>query len=118
MKAVPAGTAAMTETELLDAVVELARLFRWQLHHCRPGRTARGWATPIQGDAGFPDVVAVRGRRLVVAELKSARGKVTEQQEKWLERFAAAGAETYCWRPGDLERIAQVLSRAHPDRPP
>jgi hypothetical protein len=115
VKLVPAP---MAEADLLDAVVELARLFHWQLHHCRPARTDKGWRTAITGDSGFPDIVAVRGRRMVVAELKSQRGKVTEQQQKWLDRFAAAGCEVYCWKPADLPAIARVLSRAHMDRPP
>ena len=61
----------MTEREFQRAVVELARLMGWRVHHTRPALTRAGeWRTPIQGDAGFPDLVLCRPPRLILAELK------------------------------------------------
>jgi hypothetical protein len=42
--------------------------------------------------------------------LKSARGKVSEAQTKWIETLRAAGAEVHIWRPADLQNIATRLS--------
>jgi len=64
---------SMTEREFQQAVVQLARLMGWRVHHTRPALTQRGrWLTPIQGDAGFPDLVLCRPPRLILAELKRA----------------------------------------------
>jgi hypothetical protein len=54
----------MTERELAGAVRDLAKLFGWLRYHT--------W-TSVHSPAGFPDEILLRGSRLVVAELKSAR---------------------------------------------
>lgn len=94
-------TDSMSEAQLLDATLELAALTGWRTFHARPARTLHGWRTPVQGDgAGFPDLVAVRHDRLVVAELKSARGRLTPGQSQWLEAFRQIpAAEVHIWRP-------------------
>ncbi len=92
----------MTERELQAAIVEAARLFGWLVHHCRPARTASGWATPIEGDAGFPDLVLVRpGRRPMFVELKAQAGRVSREQARWLHVLALAEADAHVWRPED-----------------
>ena len=53
------------ERELLAAVIDLARLRRWLCYHTHDSRHSA---------AGFPDLLLVRGRRLMAAELKTARG--------------------------------------------
>lgn len=100
----------MLETEFLGQVLELATLLGWHAAHFRPAQTARGWRTPVQGDLGkgFPDLVLVRGARLVFAELKGDKGKVTPEQADVLAVFSYA-AETYVWRPRDFEAIASTL---------
>lgn len=64
--------------------------------------------------AGFPDVMILmpRRKRVIVAELKTEKGKVTEAQQKWLDAYAAVNPEgTYLWRPSDLldGRIEEAL---------
>lgn len=103
---------AMRESELQRLVVELALLCGWLVSHTRPARTLQGWRTPVQGSAGFPDLVLVRGGsrpRLVFAELKSARGQVGPEQEAWLSQLRQAGAEVYVWRPADWPAIEALL---------
>lgn len=54
---------------------------------------------------GFPDLVLV-GRRVLYRELKSTRGRLTSDQQKWLDRLTSAGADADVWRPADWpERI-------------
>lgn len=82
-------------------VVDLARL--------------RGWATyhpflSIHSPRGWPDLVLCRPPRLVLAELKSEKGKVSPDQERWLEMLGACdGVEAFLWRPSDFDRIVEVL---------
>lgn len=99
----------ISEAALLSHVLELAHMLGWKCAHFRAALTKHGWRTPVQGDGkGWPDLVLVRDR-VVVAELKSDTGRLTPEQQTWLDRFTAAGIEAFVWRPDDLQRIAEVL---------
>lgn len=78
----------------------VARLYGWAVYHTHDSR---------RSDPGFPDLVIVR-ERVVVAELKTERGRVTPEQEAWLAAFRAAGVEAYVWRPSDWEDAVRVLA--------
>lgn len=92
----------MTEAQLQAAVIEMARTLGWLTAHFRPALTERGWRTPVSGDGkGFPDLILVRGERLIAAELKSDVGAVSVEQDVWLGAFRCAGALTAVWRPRD-----------------
>lgn len=104
------GLVAETEAGFTRAVVDLARLYGWLVNHQIPLRTKRGWATGTQGDIGFPDIIAVRTGRLVVAELK-VKTAVRPEQAAWLDRFRAVpGAEVFVWKPADWDTITAVLA--------
>ena len=83
-------------------------------------RADRDWP-----DKGFPDVWCVRGEpdgrgRLLVAELKSATGRVEPEQRTWLKLLGAVpGVEVYVWKPGDWAQTLAVLDGqpAAPDGP-
>ena len=66
--------------------------------------------------AGFPDRICLRERQIVV-ELKRESGKPTADQVRWLDGFAAAGVETYLWRPSDLQEVGDVLAHRWTWRP-
>jgi hypothetical protein len=105
----------MLEAELQANVIHTARLLGWRVAHFRPAQTAKGWRTPVEADgAGFPDLVMVRGDRLLVVELKSTRGTVSAFQAEWLERLEGTCAEVYVWRPRHWVdgTIEEVLRRA------
>lgn len=94
----------MTEAALQSAVLDYARLTGWRAVHFLPAQDDRGrWRTFMAGDPGFPDTVLVRPGRLVVAELKSARGAVEPDQRAWLALLYTVGApvEVYVWKPVD-----------------
>jgi len=95
----------ITEKALLDAVVTLAKRWNWQVFHALPSMNRRGaWATHFRGHAGFPDLVlSHKVGDLVIVELKSEIGRLTEGQHKWLASFEAAGIETHVWRPEQLK---------------
>jgi len=75
----------------------------------------RGWRYFHTHDArrsvpGFPDIVALRGSRVLVAELKTAKGRVSAEQRAWLDAFRVAGVPAYLWRlPSDWAEVGEVL---------
>ena len=85
--------------------------FGWMWKHDRPGWSRGKWSTPLAGYPGFPDIVALKGQRLLVRELKTERGRTTELQEAWLEAWATVGADVDIWRPSDLSsgRVERIL---------
>lgn len=99
----------MNEAEFQSGVIEYARLRGWMVHAERPARTKSGWVTPIQGDAGWPDLVLTRGGRLLFIELKGARGKVSEAQAVWHSALRLTGHPVLVWRPDDWPEIERVL---------
>jgi len=92
----------MTEQQLQRAVLDLARLHHWTCYHT--------WLS-AHSAAGFPDILACKAGRLVVMELKSARGRLTEAQEQWLGLLGAVpGVEVFVFRPehwlnGEVDRV-------------
>lgn len=118
----PTATLPMTEDDLLTAVIDLCRRHRVLAHHSRPavvGRTAAGrarWATPIQGDAGLPDLVIVGRRGVLFRELKSEVGRLSKEQARWTTTLAVAGADCATWRPsmlrsGQIEAEIRAVAR-------
>ena len=105
----------LSEEQFQTIVIEVAQQYGWRCAHFRGVRIQRPngstyYQTPVQADgAGFPDLVLLRGERAVVAELKRQNGKPTPSQEDWLRAFQLAGVTAFVWRPGDLDRIHEVL---------
>ena len=104
---------ATSEAVFQAQVIELARLNGWRLCHFRPALSAKGWRTPMAGDVGFPDLVLLKGDKLIVAELKSESGKLGPGQVEWLAAFASAWVTTAVWRPSDMPLIASILGGRH-----
>jgi VRR-NUC domain len=98
--------ARMTENQLLDTVMQLAKFYHWQVTHFRPAWTESGWRTPLSGHKGFPDLVLARRGIVLIVELKTEKGRVTKEQERWAE---AIGDQYRLWRPRDLESIKEEL---------
>jgi hypothetical protein len=97
----------ITEAEFTMQVIRLAQLYGWTVCHFRPAKTSKGYRTALQGDAGFPDIVAARNGRKIVAELKVGTRRATPEQMRWL---AAWGADAYLWYPRDWDQIEAVFS--------
>lgn len=104
MTAATTPARAMLEKTLQEAVRRLALAGGWRYYH-----THRSQHSP----AGFPDVCIVRDGVLLFAELKRETGKLSDEQQAWLDDLRAAGVEVYVWRPSDLltGAIAQRLRR-------
>jgi hypothetical protein len=105
---------AMLEAQFKNTVIDIATRYGWFVHHDLPAMNKRGkWATHIQGDAGFPDLVLVNKRGvLVFAELKTDIGIIRKTQEAWLDRLDKSGAIVQVWRPNQLPVIIRFLASA------
>jgi len=95
----------VTEAELQEAIIEVAHLFRWTVAHFRPARTKHGWVTPVSADGkGFPDLVLVSSRIVAFIEVKSAKGRLTDEQKMWADLLTNIEEVHYdVWRPADLD---------------
>ena len=99
------------ENAFQQAVIELAQALGWKVAHFRAARTKDGWRTPVAADgAGWPDLVLVRDR-VIFAECKTLRGKMSPNQWQWRDCLLYARAEVYVWRPLDWDEIETILRR-------
>ncbi len=112
----------LSEADFQTRIIDRARTLGWWVHHGRPARKGDGsWSTPIQGDAGFPDLVLARGGRVIFVEVKTEKGRLTDQQKQWMAELAGGPwtspqvstvnerVEVYLWRPSDTARIEGIL---------
>ena len=108
------SVANMNEAAFKNSVIDIATRYGWFVHHDLPAMNRRGqWATHIQGNSGFPDLVLLNPRSvLVFAELKTDVGVVRKTQEQWLERLDLAGVIVQVWRPNQLPVIIRFLASA------
>lgn len=83
---------AMTEEQLQNAVVDLAKLRGWMVMHTRPAWSNSRWVVPIQGAPGFPDLVLARDGRVLFFEVKTEKGRLMRDQVAW--RVALDGCES------------------------
>ena len=94
----------VSEKAFMQMVIDAARLLGWRVYHTFDSR---------RSPEGFPDLVLVRDGRLVFAELKTERGKLSPSQQAWLAELEEVryqrGIEVYTWRPRDWEQIERVL---------
>ena len=99
------------EAKLQDDIIDLAKKTGWRYWHDSSRKKNR---------KGWPDLVLLRGGRMVVAELKRQQYKPNESQQAWLDAFSAVaeaasaqGADiisVHVWRPSDWpENIVRIL---------
>lgn len=98
---------AMWEADWSSFVVDLAVRAGWRVAHFRPARTTKGWRTPVEGHAGFVDLVLARDGVVLHRELKTNRGVLTAEQRAWL---VALGPSAGVWRPRDRDEVIATLT--------
>ena len=104
-----------TERQFTSAIRREAELADWELiYHTHNSQ---------RSDPGFPDLVLIRDKRLVFAELKYDRGyedwdirtkrkaTISTEQKRWLDGLSRVdGIEVYLWRfPTDVNKILSIL---------
>ncbi|MCD1286499.1 MULTISPECIES: VRR-NUC domain-containing protein [unclassified Brevibacterium] len=84
----------MTERQLQDQILELAKRMGWLSYHVHDSRRSA---------PGFPDLVIVhpRQRRILWRELKSETGTLRPEQKVWISALKQADADADIWRPRD-----------------
>lgn len=103
----------LSEREFARQVVDLATVLGWHTASFRPAQTMKGWRTPVSGSlgAGWPDLTLVRARdqRVIFAELKAEKGRLSADQEFVHGVLRASGQAVYVWRPSDFDALALAL---------
>lgn len=110
---------AISERSFQTAVIDYARRCGWLVAHLHDSRrqVAPGVHVGDRDAAGFPDLVLVRGQRVLFAELKAETGKLRPAQVLWLaalravERDGAGRVLVREWRPSDWPEIERTLGR-------
>lgn len=111
---------AWSEAELVANIITCAQDNGWVAVHHRPAKTAKGWRTLAEGNAGSPDILCCKGGRVLLIEAKSATGRLSPEQREWaaaLEygasgRSLPVGAYGYMVaRPADWPRVREMLER-------
>jgi len=90
----------VTEAEFQRRITDFCDWLGLKWHHETDSRRSR---------KGFPDLVIAGPGGAIFAELKSEKGRVSKEQQEWLDALAGAGAEFYLWRPSDWPAVEKVL---------
>ena len=95
-----------SEADFQDLVVRYAQMKGWRVAHFSIGQTNKGYRTPVRYDGkGYPDVTAARNGQVIHFECKSAKGRVTAEQQAWIDALPDA----YVIRPADWPQIQELL---------
>ena len=104
---------AMSERALYDEVAKRLKRLGWRYFHI----PARAYGHGVR--AGFPDITAVKGERLLFIELKREKEKLSDEQAAWAYALLGVAARTVyetvqylVWRPSNLlsGEIAEILA--------
>lgn len=83
------------ERDYQHTILGAAKVTGWRTAHFRPGRTAHGWRTAVEGDGkGFPDLLLVHPDAGFIwfVELKRDDNKgLDPAQAEWREAIIRAG---------------------------
>lgn len=92
----------MSERALQSAIMRLAKDNGWLAYHTWNARKS----APGYFDCTFAKV----GHPLVLAELKTATGSLTIEQQRWYDiTKQTTGVECYIWRPDDWDLVEKLL---------
>jgi hypothetical protein len=92
---------ALTEAQWQERVVDLATWRGWRCFHVYDSR---------RSTAGWPDLVMLRGDRMLAWELKRDTGRATRQQLEWLAALSLIpGVDARVVRPSDWPAVQGLL---------
>ena len=91
----------MKEAEFQSKVIALAKSLGYKVYHTADSRGS---------EPGFPDLV-LAGKYVLFVELKTDKGRLSKEQEKWLDVLSLAeGVYASVWRPKDWTEIQKILT--------
>ena len=88
------------ERAFTDSIKRAARTFGWKCYHTFDSR---------RSSPGYPDLTLVRNGRLIFAELKMPRGRLSDYQRGWINELQEAGQEIHVWKPENWDEILDIL---------
>ena len=98
------------ESAVQRAVEDMLSAYGWKWFHAPDNKPSRTTGRVQKIVPGFPDIIALRGTRIIVIENKRQTESPREDQEAWLRAFVATGkVETYVIRPSNLRGLADIL---------
>ena len=89
-----------TEAQFQRTVTDYAEKQGWLCVH---------FPAMLANPSGWPDLILIRGRRTIFAELKREGGKLGPKQEETIGSLRHVGAEAYVWFPSDWPAIEAAL---------
>ena len=103
----PADLRDVSEHSLSVAVCAYAEQEGWLVHYERQsGHMGQDGKWRGSGPKGRPDLTLAKAGRILLAELKTEKGRLSPEQEAWL---AALGEYGRLWRPRDAKAIMEGL---------
>ena len=94
--------ASLSEKDWQAHVVGVLRDHGWLVYHPYDSRRSA---------AGYPDLTAVHPERglLLLVELKTARGRCTADQRRWMKALGGVvSVYNATWRPRDIDEVERV----------
>ena len=118
MTAVPPAMRKVSEKAFQTAVIDLARSAGWLVGHLHDSRrqVAPGKFVGDRDAAGLPDLILVKGARLLLVELKAEKGRLRPAQQQWIKALQAVESDAAGrvmvreWRPSQWDEIVQLLT--------
>jgi len=93
----------VSEREFQAQVVQAAEALGYLCYHTHDSRRSA---------PGFPDLIMVRGYRMIALELKVGRRKPTPEQLVWLAALRDVWQVDALWaRPEDWDSLMELLKR-------
>ena len=102
-----------SEADCQRTIVEAAHVLGYRVLAIRPALNRKDhWQTPIQGDAGYPDLTLVHPvAGVIFAELKRRPNRLEPAQGVWGRCLLDAGARwLLVWVPEELDAFCQSLA--------
>jgi hypothetical protein len=104
----------MNEAQWQGRITDLCDLLGLKWHHETDSRRSK---------SGFPDLVICGCYGVIFAELKTEKGRVSQEQQDWLDALYFGETDyttvwSYIWRPSDWPEVYAELYRLAGKKPP
>ena len=105
---------AESEASFQSRVVKTAHHLGWRTFAVRRSAAVSaktGKVVSYVTSEGWPDLVLVKGNKIIFWELKSDRGEIEQEQHEWLTALEAVETvhQVGCVRPRDFDLIEATL---------
>ena len=90
------------EKAFMEQIREIAIVSGWMTYHTHNSQ---------RSEPGWPDLALYKDRRLVFIETKRQIGRVTPEQQTWIDALNTVdgAVQAYIFRPSDWDQIHEVL---------